>query len=231
MLESKYGKVLTVILVIVVIGVLVLLGFLGYDVYKKYTSDKAVAEVMNEFDSTIANSAIIESSNSIVENTVVQLENVVTGDVTTGGGSSSGGSSSHVVQYEGYNVVGKIEIPAIDLDYPILERTTPESIELAVAILYTANGLNQPGNTLIVGHNYRSGAFFGNNDKLQVNDKVYITDMSGTRIKYNIYNIYETSAEDGDFIMRDTNGKREISLSTCTNNSKARLIIWAVEEE
>ena len=45
-----------------------------------------------------------------------------------------------------------------------------------------------------------------------------------------LYNIYETSAEDSDFIMRETNGKREISLSTCTDNSKGRLIIWAVEE-
>lgn len=225
MIESKYGKVLTVILVIVVIGVLVLLGFLGYDVYKKATSDRTVAEVMNQFDESIANNT--EEENVTVDNTQVTVENIETGSITTGGSSSG---TSHVVQYEGYNVVGTIEIPAIDLKYPILERTTPDSIELAVAILYTANGLNQPGNTLIVGHNYRSGAFFGNNDKLQLNDKVYITDTSGTRIKYNIYNIYETSAEDGDFIIRDTNGRREISLSTCTNNSKARLIIWAVEE-
>ena len=229
MIENKYGKVLTVVLVIVVIGVLVLLGFLGWDVYKKYTSDKTVAEVMNEFDSVVSNTAVLADGNSTVENTVVELQNVDTGEITSDE-NSSGGSSNHVVQYKGYNVVGKIEIPSIDLNYPILERTTPESIELAVAVLYTANGLNQPGNTLIVGHNYRSGAFFGNNDKLQLNDKVYITDTSGTRIKYNIYNIYETSAEDGDFIMRETNGKREISLSTCTNNSKARLIIWAVEE-
>lgn len=227
MIENKYGKVLTVVLIIVVIGVLVLLGFLGYDVYKKYTSDKTVAEVMNEFDSVVSNSAVFDG-NSTTGNTVVELQNVDTGEITSGDNSSEG--SNHVVQYEGYNVVGKIEIPAIELNYPILERTTPDSIELAVAVLYTANGLNQPGNTLIVGHNYRSGAFFGNNDKLQLNDKVYITDTSGTRIKYNIYNIYETSAEDGDFIMRETNGKREISLSTCTNNSKARLIIWAVEE-
>ena len=225
MIESKYGKVLTVILVIVVIGVLVLLGFLGYDVYKKATSDRTVAEVMNQFDESIANNT--EEENVTVDNTQVTVENIETGSITTGGSSSG---TSHVVQYEGYNVVGTIEIPAIDLKYPILERTTPDSIELAVAILYTANGLNQPGNTLIVGHNYRSGAFFGNNDKLQLNEKVYITDTSGTRIRYNIYNIYETSAEDGDFIMRETNGKREISLSTCTNNSKARLIIWAVEE-
>lgn len=229
MIENKYGKVLTVVLVIVVIGVLVLLGFLGWDVYKKYTSDKTVAEVMNEFDSVVSNTAVLADGNTTIENTVVELQNVEVGEITSNE-NSSGESSNHVVQYEGYNVVGKIEIPSIDLNYPILERTTPDSIELAVAILYTANGLNQPGNTLIVGHNYRSGAFFGNNDKLQINDKVYITDTSGTRIKYNIYNIYETSAEDGDFIMRETNGKREISLSTCTNNSKARLIIWAVEE-
>ena len=229
MIENKYGKVLTVVLVIVVIGVLVLLGFLGWDVYKKYTSDKTVAEVMNEFDSVVSNTAVLTDGNTTIENTVVELQNVDVGEITSNE-NSSGESSNHVVQYGGYNVVGKIEIPSIDLNYPILERTTPDSIELAVAILYTANGLNQPGNTLIVGHNYRSGAFFGNNDKLQINDKVYITDTSGTRIKYNIYNIYETSAEDGDFIMRETNGKREISLSTCTNNSKARLIIWAVEE-
>ncbi len=227
MIESKYGKVLTVILVIVVIGVLILLGFLGYDVYKKYTSDKTVAEVMDDFEETISSNSNRES-NATVDNTEISLGNLQINEITTGGSSSSG--TSNVVQYEGYNVVGTIEIPAIDLKYPILERTTPDSIELAVAILYTANGLNQPGNTLIVGHNYRSGAFFGNNDKLQLNEKVYITDTSGTRIRYNIYNIYETSAEDGDFIMRETNGKREISLSTCTNNSKARLIIWAVEE-
>ena len=130
----------------------------------------------------------------------------------------------------GYNVDGKIQIPAINLEYPILEKVTPSSIEAAVAILYSANGLNQPGNTVISGHNYRNGSFFGNNDKLKLGDKVYITDNSGTKLKYNIYNIYETSPDDGDFIMRETNGKREISLQTCTDNSKGRLIIWAVEE-
>ena len=96
--------------------------------------------------------------------------------------------------------------------------------------MYSANGLNQPGNTVIAGHNYRNGDFFGNNDKLKLGDKVYITDNSGTKIKYTIYNIYETAPDDSDFIRRETNGKREISLSTCTDNSKARLIIWAVEE-
>ena len=226
MLETKYEKSLTIILSIVVIAVLILLGFLGYDVAKKYSTKKTVAEVLNKFDDSIENNE--DQNNSTVEN--VTVSNVEVDNANNSNNSNSSNGSGKTIQFQGYNVVGKMEIPAIDLEYHILEKATPSSIEAALAVQYTANGLNEVGNTLIVGHNYRNGSFFGSNDKLQLGDKVYITDTTGRRIKYNIYNIYETSPEDGDFIMRDTNGKREVSLSTCTDNSKARLIIWAVEE-
>ena len=226
MLETKYEKLLTIILSIVVIAVLILLGFLGYDVAKKYSTKKTVAEVLNKFDDSIENNE--DQNNSTVEN--VTVSNVEVDNDNNSNNSNSSNDSGKTIQFQGYNVVGKMEIPAIDLEYHILEKATPSSIEAALAVQYTANGLNEVGNTLIVGHNYRNGSFFGSNDKLQLGDKVYITDTTGRRIKYNIYNIYETSPEDGDFIMRDTNGKREVSLSTCTDNSKARLIIWAVEE-
>ena len=222
--ESKYSKFLTVILIIVVIGVFGLLGYLGIDVYKKFANKKEVAQVLDEYDNTLNTS----SGTTTGTNSNVEMPDVIAEPSNTIGGET--GTQSTQVKYKGYNVEGKIEIPAIDLEYPILEKTTPTSIEAAVAIMYSANGLNQPGNTVIAGHNYRNGDFFGNNDKLKLGDKVYITDNSGTKIKYTIYNIYETSPDDSDFIRRETNGKREISLSTCTDNSKARLIIWAVEE-
>lgn len=223
-MENKYGKLLTTILIIVVIGVLVLIGFLGYDVYEKFAIDRDAAEFLNKYDSTISGNDTNNIGNS--ENTDVDIpllnEEIVYTNTVTSSGSTK-------ITYKGYNVIGKIEIPVINLEYPILEKATPTSIEKSVAYLY-GPGLNEIGNTVIVGHNYRNGAFFGNNDKLKVGDKVYITDNSDTRIKYNIYNIYETSPDDTDFMQRDTNGKREISLSTCTDNSQARLIIWAVEE-
>lgn len=222
MRESKYGKVLTVILAIVIIAIIVLLCFFGYDVYRKITTDRSASAVLDEF-----NESINKVTNETVENTidgevVTPILNEELTEKTTPTGNKK-------VTYKGYNVVGTIEIPAINLKYPILERATVDSIELSVAVLY-GPGPNQVGNTVIVGHNYRNGSFFGNNDRLKLGDKVYITDTSGTRIQYNIYNIYETTPDDGDYIERDTNGKREISLSTCTDNSKARLIIWAVEE-
>ena len=42
--------------------------------------------------------------------------------------------------------------------------------------------------------------------------------------------MYETDPNDSDYMLRDTNGKREISLSTCTDDASARLVIWAVEK-
>lgn len=226
MTDSKYGKFLTILLIIVAIGVLILLGFLGYDVINKYMTEQEVSEVLGKFN---------ESLNQTTQNTEntenIEIPSIETNTQVPNPEQPSTPSTPSKVTYKGYNVEGTIEIPAIDLKYPVLERTTRDSIEAAVAILY-GPGLNQIGNTTIVGHNYRNGSFFGNNDKLQLGDKIYITDNSGTKIKYNIYNIYETTGEDSDFLTRETNGKREISLSTCTDNSQAnkRLVIWAIEE-
>lgn len=221
--ESKYSKVLTIVLVAVIVAVLALLGFLGYDVYKKFEIKNASAEVLNEVDNVIANE---QNDNS--NNTEGNTEDIPLLEVNTETTNTTTNTSK--VTYKGYNVSGKIEIPTIDLAYPILDRTTPQSIELAVAISYSQNGLNEVGNTVIVGHNYRNGSFFGNNDKLVNGNKVYITDLTGRKITYVIYNIYEAAAEESDYFTKDTNGKREIVLATCTDNSKARLIIWAAEE-
>lgn len=219
MISDKYRVLLTVILSIVAAGVVGLLGFLAYDIISGNNTKKANADVIGEFDNSIKKD---ETTENTEENTEIPVLNVVETE-------NPSNTSSSKVTYKGYNVVGKIEIPAIELAYPILERTTPESIELAVSVLY-GPGPNKVGNTTIVGHNYRNGSFFGKNKQLKINDKIYITDTSGQKLQYNIYNIYETSPDDSDFITRDTAGKTEISLSTCTDNSKKRLIIWAVAE-
>ena len=71
--------------------------------------------------------------------------------------------------------------------------------------------------------------FFSNNKLLQVGDKIYITDVTGTKVEYSIYKTYTTSDMDFSYATRDTNGKREISLSTCTTDASKRLVIWARE--
>ena len=65
---------------------------------------------------------------------------------------------------------------------------------------------------------------------LIIGDKIYITDNDGKKVTYTIYNKFETTPEDTSFYQRDTSGKPEVTLSTCTDDSKARLIILAKAE-
>lgn len=221
MFESKYSKVLTVILVIVIVAIVGLLGFLAYDYYQNYIITKDTSEFVDNFQGDVTDGEATDDGTtaSTDENPFDQIQ-----DATTGGNGSSTKPT-----YKGFGVLGTIEIPAINLKYPVLEKVTKKSIETSVAFLYGA-GLNQPGNSVIIGHNYRNGLFFSNNKKLNVGDKIYITDNSGTKLTYTIYNKFETTPEDTSFYQRDTGGKPEVTLSTCTDDSKARLIIFAKTE-
>lgn len=131
-------------------------------------------------------------------------------------------------KYYGYEVLGTISIPKIKIEYPILERVSPQSIKVAVAYL-SGDGINKVGNTVIQGHNYRNGLFFSNLSKLSNGDDIYITDQTGTKIKYQVYNVFEAEATDSSFYKRETNGLREITLSTCTNDGSMRTIVLAKE--
>ena len=223
MFESKYNKLLTVILVIVVLAIIGLLAYLGFSFFsEKADTDDAAAFVDNyNFD-----------DNEPEENNPEEPENPDEDnplEQTGEEGGTGGSSSTSKKTYKGYTVNGTMKIPKIGFSYPVLERVTKSSIETSVAILYGA-GLNQVGNTVIIGHNYRNGQFFSNNKKLTNGDKIYITDYEGKQKTYVIYNKFETTPEDTSFYQRDTNGKAEITLSTCTDDSSARLIIFAREE-
>lgn len=226
MFENKYGKILTIILVVVVIIIIGLVGFLLFDLIKNTTNDADAADAVdhppfgehNKIKNTITNT----------ENTVGDVQAPIIGDQPNGGASSNTENQA-TNKYKGYTWIGNIEIPKTGIKYPILNEVTPKSIEIAVAVLYPMDLqlLNQPGNVTIVGHNYRNSSFFSNNKNLSEGDKIYITDTTGNRVEYTITNKYITTAEDAEFMIRDTNGRREISLSTCTENVKNRLVIWA----
>ena len=80
---------------------------------------KTVAEVLNKFDDSIENNE--DQNNSTVEN--VTVSNVEVDNDNNSNNSNSSNSSGKTIQFQGYNVVGKMEIPAIDLEYHILEKS------------------------------------------------------------------------------------------------------------
>lgn len=220
--NSKYGNLLTVILIVAIVAIIGIIAIIGYRIYIAYYTDKGATQAATLFEQNFQNSDNAENSNDGKTN--------ITGidDANTGNDSEYSQSNT---KYKGFTVVGTIQIPKINLKYPILEKLSPKSLKTSVVLMYTAQGLNNEGNSVIIGHNYRNGTMFSNVDKLTNGDYIYITDTTGRKIRYQIYNIYRASGSESDYIARNTNGKREISLSTCTDDSKARTIVLAKETE
>lgn len=218
MRASKYGNFLTVLLVILIIAILVGVGFLVYNyVIKPRMQDDRAIEAIAEFDRNV------EEDNSKSNGEGTSNDMIAPPDESAGSGTSK-----KKTYYQGFVMLGYITIPKTNVKQPILDSVTPDSLNAAVAVLYPSNPeLNGPGNVVIVGHNYRNGKFFSDNNKLSVGDKIMIKDNNGTELTYTIYKKFQTTDTDTSFYTRDTNGKAEITLSTCTDDSKARIIILA----
>ncbi len=233
MFESKYNKLLTVIFIIVIVAIIGLFVFLGFSYFNENNNTQEASDFVNDYTGDIIDEGdgtevgdVEGEEGEEPEDGFDKLKDDSTGNTSSG---TSTGSRTKKKTYKGFIVNGTMQIPKINFSYPVLDKVTKSSIENSVAVLYGA-GLNQVGNTVIIGHNYRNGQFFSNNKKLSKGDKIYITDYEGNKKTYTIYNKFETSPEDTSFYQRDTNGKAEITLSTCTDDSSARLIIFARED-
>ncbi len=234
MFEAKYSKFLTVLLIVIIVAVIGLGSILGYNYFKKYSTDSDSEKFVSTFVEDIgetdsdSNSNPNQNSNQIGEKPNEGgsiAENITQADVSS--------STGKVKQYKGFNAIGTIEIPKTGVSYPILEDPpTPKKLETAIVALYPQDAvMNSIGNVVLVGHNYRNGQFFSNNKKLVNGDKIYITDLNRNKITYIVYNVYQTSVNDTESYNRDTNGKREITLSTCTDASNdQRIIVLAAEQ-
>jgi len=226
-MNNKYNNFLTIILVLIIIAIVGIIGFLGYKYYQTYVIKNNSENFVDTFIGDTENNQNIDNNTSVIppvnedEN---MFEGVDEGELNSGGSSNS----NKKPQFNGFVTSGTIEIPATNLKSPILAQSeySPKALETAVVETY-GPGLNQVGNTTIFGHNYRNGTFFSNNKKLNIGDKIFITDSTGKRLTYIIYDKFEAEENYSDYMVRDTQGAIEISLSTCTDDSKARLIILA----
>ena len=235
MLNSKYSKVLTIILIIAIVVIIGLLIFVGLDWYKAYSTGKDTQNSLEQFNSYIENQNNGQSDYNIANNTDINQmgdNNIIEEpgeNIIEEPSNNNENTNSNGLTYKGMKVAGVIEIPKTNVKYNVLDDPSAKAMEVGITIIY-GPGLNQTGNTVLAGHNYRNGTFFSNNNKLSSGDKIYITDLSGKKVSYTIYKKYKTDPNDFSYATRNTNGKREISLTTCTDDSSARIIIWAKED-
>lgn len=131
--------------------------------------------------------------------------------------------------YLNYKVSARIEIPKLNIDSNVLEEYSKEGLEECVS-KYWGPEPNEVGNYCIAGHNYGRKNMFGYLGDLEIGDKIYLSDNKNGKYTYSIYEMYRVEADNTNPLNQATNGKREITLITCSSYSEKRLIVKAVEE-
>ena len=131
-------------------------------------------------------------------------------------------------EIEGYKVIGIINIPKIDIEYPILEKTETKSLNLSITKFW-GQKINQKGNVVLAGHNNINNRFFAKINRLEIGDIIELTDNQMVTIQYKVFTKYKVDPNDISIINADDENTREVTLVTCTNGAKERLIVKARE--
>ena len=144
-------------------------------------------------------------------------------------------SMNTIIHICGYNYakVGTISIPKIGVNYSIVKGKTG-TLEETEALLkmtpceFWGYGINEIGNYCIAGHNYRNSKFFSKVPTLVNGDIIEITG-NGETVQYAVYDKFNVNPKDNSCTSQLTDGNREITLITCTDDSSERVIVKARE--
>ena len=132
-------------------------------------------------------------------------------------------------KYNGYPVIAKLEIEKINLDTLVLKEHNKQTLATSVTKFFGANP-NEIGNFCIAGHNYITKNMFHNLKKVNVGDKIKLTDLTGRSINYKVYKKSTVLPNETQCLSQKTNGRIELTLITCTTDSSKRIVIKAIKE-
>ena len=130
-------------------------------------------------------------------------------------------TSTEGVEYEADAI---LNIPSLGINYPVLSDTSEQLLKISLN-KYWGPKPNEVGNYCIVGHNYRNDKFFGNLHKIKNGDIVELTDAKGKTLKYAAYDQYIVNPDETACTSQLTSGRREVTLITCANYGKQRLVV------
>lgn len=187
--------------VILTVLVCILIGALVY-----LMNDSLNFGVSNEID-------CIAVVNQVANNEIIRPQKVKTTDV-----------SSLPSKMGNYEVVGQLVIDKIGVKRNILAICDDPALDLSIAKLYGPE-VNEPGNFCVCGHRE---TMFKTLDTLKKGDTLYmINKKTKTKVNYEVYKVYECSPYDLSCLEQNEDGKREVTIITCTPSGAKRVVCKA----
>lgn len=128
------------------------------------------------------------------------------------------------------NLFGIIEIPKLDLYYPVFSHLEENLLKISPCKFYGTSP-KEVGNICIAGHNYNNSMFFSKLHLLDNEDQIYLYDNSGYKYIYSVFKSYEVKEDDLSPIFDYNSFSKELTLVTCNNMNSNRLIVKSKQIE
>lgn len=123
-----------------------------------------------------------------------------------------------VALIDGYEYIGRVSIPAIQRDLPVMADWDYQRLKKAPC---RHAGSTRTDDLVIAGHNYKR--HFGNLKQLQPGDAVLFTEIDGTVHPYEVSSVEIIPRESGDLVL---NSGHDLALYTCTYARVTRVAVF-----
>lgn len=185
--------------VCIVLGALLMLAAGGLYAYNRYEDAHAGAE---------AQTVVQDLEDKVVEKTEHAAESApeeMTAELPS-------------VFVDGYDYVGVLTIPTLDLRLPVMQDWSYPKLKIAPCRQY---GSSRTNDLVIAAHNYET--HFGKIGTLAVGDEVRFTDMDGID---NYYAVQKVEVHDPTDVDAVKNSGYDLVLYTCTYGGKTRIVVF-----
>lgn len=128
------------------------------------------------------------------------------------------------------DVIGLIEIEALELKYPIVEGADSKQLAYGIGHIPDTAAVGSKGNCVLAGHRgSRYGTYFKYLNRLAEGDVVKITDKEGNVHLYEVVSSEVVGPYDN--FVKAQGDKTELTLLTCENSGTMRLIYHCIYKE
>ena len=192
----------------------VLSSYAIYAEYDRNKSEEVSKEILQEISFQDTTKLVDEEVIVVRLNAIPEEKNVTTTQVVQIEQKIEVPDEQKLTASDGtiYYTIGVINIPSINVNYPILSTYTDELLKIAPCRFHGPNP-NEVGNLCIAGHNYKNSKFFSKVPNLQLGDKIEITDLSGRMLTYTVYDKFIVNPDELECTSQLTNGNKEITLN------------------
>lgn len=189
---------------LVILGLLLVISAFGLTGYNLWDNDRASRE---------ANEILADIKDQIPENTGDFIPDYILNP----------NMNMPTIERDGYEYIGTISIPVIDLELPVMDSWSYPQLKIAPCRYSGSAYLND---LIIAAHNYTG--HFGRLRNLEPGDDVVFTDAAGNVFKYKVAyleTLVPTAVEEME------SGEWDLTVFTCTVGGQTRVTIRCTLEK